>query len=111
MRDRGFAPDVERIIAFPPATRQTALFSATLPEWVATTAAKPLKSPVTVAGDAGAESAAEAAHVGYDVEPSAKMGALMTLLDHHQDQPVIVFGRTKHGVKKLSQRLVERGYS
>jgi superfamily II DNA/RNA helicase len=111
MLDRGFAPDVERIIAFTPATRQTALFSATLPEWVATTAAKHLKSPVTVSVDAGATSAPEIEHVVYDVEPSAKMGALMTLLDHHQDQPVIVFGRTKHGVKKLSQRLVERGYS
>jgi superfamily II DNA/RNA helicase len=39
------------------------------------------------------------------------MGALMTLLDRHHNQPVIVFGRTKHGVKKLSQRLVERGYA
>src|SRR6185503_9764731 len=38
------------------------------------------------------------------------MGALMTLLDRHNDGPIIVFGRTKHGVKKLAQRLVERGY-
>src|SRR6266851_5423975 len=111
MLDRGFAPDVERIIAYTPLTRQTALFSATLPEWVAGTAAKHLKSPVTVAVDAGATSAPEIEHVVYDVEPSAKLGALMTLLDRHHNQPVIVFGRTKHGVKKLSQRLVEQGYS
>src|SRR5216684_5495133 len=111
MLDRGFAPDVERIIAYTPTTRQTALFSATLPEWVATTAAKHLKSPVTVSVDAGATSAPEIEHVVYDVEASAKMGALMTLLDRHHNQPVIVFGRTKHGVKKLSQRLVEQGYS
>src|SRR6266851_122425 len=111
MLDRGFAPDVERIIGYTPTTRQTALFSATLPEWVATTAAKHLKSPVTVAVDADTTSAPEIEHVIYDVEASAKMGALMTLLDHHHNQPVIVFGRTKHGVKKLSQRLVERGYS
>jgi len=111
MLDRGFAPDVERIIAHTPATRQTALFSATLPEWVASTAAKHLKSPVTVSVDAGTTSAPEIEHVVYDVEPSAKMGALMTLLDRHHNQPVIVFGRTKHGVKKLSQRLVEQGYS
>src|SRR6266851_5797143 len=111
MLDRGFAPDVERIIAYTPLTRQTALFSATLPEWVAGTAAKHLKSPVTVAVDAGATSAPEIEHVVYDVEPSAKLGALMTLLDRHHNQPVIVFGRTKHGVKKLSQRLVDQGYS
>src|SRR6266851_3718321 len=111
MLDRGFAPDVERIIAYTPVTRQTALFSATLPEWVAGTAAKHLKSPVTVSVDAGATSAPEIEHVVYDVDPAAKMGVLMTLLDRHHNQPVIVFGRTKHGVKKLSQRLVERGYS
>jgi superfamily II DNA/RNA helicase len=33
MLDRGFAPDVERILAVAPETRQTALFSATLPAW------------------------------------------------------------------------------
>src|SRR6202011_4838038 len=102
--------DVERIMAFTPTTRQTALFSATLPDWVAGTAAKHLRTPVTVAVNAGETSAPEIEHVVYDVEPSAKMGALMTLLDRHTDQPVIVFGRTKHGVKKLAQRLVEQGY-
>lgn len=110
MLDRGFAPDVERIIAHAPANRQTALFSATLPAWVAGTASKHLRTPVTVAVDAGATSAPEIEHVVYDVDPAAKMGALMTLLDRHHNQPVIVFGRTKHGVKKLAQRLVERGY-
>src|SRR4051794_24220948 len=110
MLDRGFAPDVERIIAHTPTTRQTALFSATLPSWVAGTASKHLRSPVTVAVDAGETSPPEIEHIVYDVEPSAKIGALMTLLDRRNDQPVIVFGRTKHGVKKLAERLVELGY-
>jgi ATP-dependent RNA helicase DeaD len=110
MLDRGFAPDVERIISFAPQPRQTALFSATLPAWVAVTASKHLQSPVTVEVDAGETSAPEIEHIVYDVDPSAKIGALMTLLDRRDDQPVIVFGRTKHGVKKLAQRLVELGY-
>jgi superfamily II DNA/RNA helicase len=110
MLDRGFAPDVERILAFAPADRQTALFSATLPPWVAGTARKHLRSPITVSVDAGASSPPEIEHVVYDVDASAKLGALMTLLDQRADQPVIVFGRTKHGVKKLAQRLVDLGY-
>ncbi len=110
MLDRGFAPDVERILAHTPAQRQTALFSATLPEWVAGTASKHLRSPVTVAVNAGETSAPDIEHVVYDVDPAAKLGALMTLLDRRGDQPVIVFGRTKHGVKKLALRLVELGY-
>jgi len=34
MLDQGFAPDVERILALTPRSRQTALFSATMPTWV-----------------------------------------------------------------------------
>src|SRR5688572_11647460 len=40
MLDRGFAPDVERILGFAPARRQTVLFSATVPDWVMQTAGK-----------------------------------------------------------------------
>jgi ATP-dependent RNA helicase DeaD len=110
MLDRGFAPDVERILAQTPAQRQTALFSATLPAWVAGTAAKHLRKPVTVSVDAGAMSPPEIEHVVYDVDATAKLGALMSLLDQRGDDPVIVFGRTKHGVKKLAQRLTQLGY-
>ena len=48
MLDRGFARDVEAIIALTPEDRQTALFSATLPEWVAKTADKHLRDPKKV---------------------------------------------------------------
>jgi len=110
MLDRGFAPDVERILAHAPRQRQTSMFSATLPAWVAGTAAKHLRAPVTVEVNAGETSAPEIEHIVYDVDPTAKLGALMTLLDRRGDQPVIVFGRTKHGVKKLALRLVQLGY-
>jgi ATP-dependent RNA helicase DeaD len=110
MLDRGFAPDVERILGFAPRERQTSMFSATLPDWVAGTANKHLRAPVTVAVNAGETSAPEIEHVVYDVASEAKLGALMTLLDRRGDQPVIVFGRTKHGVKKLALKLVQLGY-
>jgi superfamily II DNA/RNA helicase len=110
MLDRGFAPDVERILAFAPAQRQTALFSATLPPWVEGTARKHLHRPVTIAVDAGVPSAPQIDHHVYDVDPALKMQALMTLLDRRGDGPIIVFGRTKHGVKKLAQKLVQLGY-
>ena len=109
MLDRGFAPDVERILGFTPSQRQDLLFSATLPDWVAGTASKHLRAPVTVAVNAGETSAPEIEHVVYDVGSTAKLGP-ETSLDRRGDQPVIVFGRTKHGVKKLALRLVELGY-
>ncbi len=46
MLDRGFGPQVRRIVERTPRTRQTALFSATVPEWVHETAARHLIDPV-----------------------------------------------------------------
>ena len=110
MLDRGFAPDVERILAKTPATRQTALFSATVPEWVMDIAARHLRNPQVVRVDHELEAPAEIKHIVYTIQPDAKLGALCTLLDNRRDGPILVFGRTKHGVKKLADRLAELDY-
>jgi superfamily II DNA/RNA helicase len=110
MLDRGFAPDVERILAHTPRERQTALFSATVPEWVAQTADKHLRRPITVEVDHGKENDPATTHVAFDLPDDDKLSALRDLLDLRGAGSIIVFGRTKHGVKKLAQRLVERGY-
>ncbi|MBF8299381.1 MAG: box helicase, partial [Dehalococcoidia bacterium] len=110
MLDRGFAPDVERILAQTPKERQTALFSATVPEWVTSMVRKHLRNPKMAKVDVGAESPPEIEHVVYEVSPANKLAALRTLLDGRGDGPVLVFGRTKHGVKKLARQLVELGY-
>ena len=110
MLDRGFAPDVERILAHAPQSRQTALFSATLPTWVADIAARHVRNAVTIEVDADTTAPPEIEHVVYEVEPAAKLDALRTLLDHRGQEAVIVFGRTKHGVKKLARRLEALGY-
>jgi ATP-dependent RNA helicase DeaD len=110
MLDRGFAPDVERILAYAPETRQTALFSATLPAWVAGIAARHVQNAVTIEVDAETPAPPEIEHVVYDVDAGGKLDALRALLDRRADEAVIVFGRTKHGVKKLAQRLEALGY-
>ena len=67
-------------------------------------------SQSTLEVDADTPAPPEIEHVVYDVAPEAKLDALRTLLDRRGTQPVIVFGRTKHGVKKLAQRLEALGY-
>src|SRR5207248_1505647 len=74
MLDRGFAPDVERILGYTPSTRQTALFSATVPPWVMVTAARHLHAPVTVRVDPTDEPPAEIEHVVYDVDLADRAG-------------------------------------
>jgi ATP-dependent RNA helicase DeaD len=110
MLDRGFAPDVEQILGHAPRKRQTALFSATLPPWVATIAARHVHDAVAVEVDVDTPAPPEIEHVVYDIQPEAKLGALQTLLDRRGAHQVIVFGRTKHGVRKLAQRLGSLGY-
>ena len=111
MLDQGFAPDVERILARATPARQTVLFSATVPDWVRTTAAKHLDRPVSVAVDPNPEDAAPIPHVAYEIANGDKLGALRDLLDHRSATgSVIVFGRTKHGVKKLAKQLGAIGY-
>ena len=110
MLDRGFAPDVEAIIARTPKERQTALLSATMPDWVSQTASKHLRNPVTVEVDAGLQAPPTVEHLVYTIEKSDKLEALRTLLDRREDAPVIVFGKTKRGVKQLAKELDALGY-
>lgn len=110
MLDRGFAPDVERILARVPRERQTALFSATVPEWVLDTGAKHLRQPVRVQIDTAPEDIPAIEHIVYEVSTDDKLDVLKKLLDARGDGATIVFGRTKHGVKRLGERLSKMGY-
>ncbi|MCL4544714.1 MAG: DEAD/DEAH box helicase [Chloroflexi bacterium] len=110
MLDRGFAPDVERILALAPAKRQTALFSATVPDWVNTTAARHLRNPLLVYVSPETVVPTTIEHVVYEMDPAVRLAALRHLLDQRGDGPILVFGRTKHGVKKLAQQLSAQGY-
>jgi ATP-dependent RNA helicase DeaD len=110
MLDRGFAPDVERIIARTTPDRQTALFSATVPAWVKQTATKHLNDPVTVTITPEPGEVAQIEHTAFDIGNADKMQILEELLDARGEGSVIVFGRTKHGVNKLARRLQAAGY-
>jgi ATP-dependent RNA helicase DeaD len=114
MLDRGFVQDIEAILeaAPPPAQRQTSLFSATLPDWVLQTAVKQLRpgfASIIVSPDAG--KGLDIEHKIYDMKLADKTVALRHLLDTNSSEPMLVFARTKHGVKKLAARLQDEGYS
>ncbi len=110
MLDRGFAQDVEAILSGTPSERQTALFSATMPDWVAKTANNHLRDPVTLEVDPDLQTLPSVHHFVYSIRKDEKLDALRTLLDERDDEPVIVFGRTKRGVKKLARQLESLGY-
>jgi len=110
MLDRGFAPDVERIIAATTTERQTALFSATTPEWVHNVAARYLKNPLVIQIGLDVADGPSIEHEVCEVWNDDKFNVLRTLLDQETKGSTLVFGRTKHGVRNLGAKLVRLGY-
>lgn len=110
MLDRGFGPDVERILAATPTQRQTALFSATTPDWVHRVAARYLREPVAVQVAPDEGDAPDIEHVVYEVWREDKFAVLRRLLDEPARGATLVFGRTKHGVRSLGAKLSRLGY-
>jgi len=106
MLDAGFAPDVERIIemTYQP---QIVLASATMPEWVSRMIARHLDDPIRVVVASDAEETLE--HGLLRVSRPEKLRTLSRLLRNHKGS-AIVFGRTKHGVRKLSRDLRNLGH-
>jgi ATP-dependent RNA helicase DeaD len=111
MLDRGFAPDVERILAMTPASRQTALFSATTPAWVKRIASKHLRDPEVISADTANELEPDIEHTVMEVYNEDKFQVLLRLLKEPVEGSTLVFGRTKRGVRNLGQRLRDAGFS
>ena len=111
MLDRGFAPDVERILSQTPRERQTALFSATTPEWVHKVSTKYLNTPIVIeTSRADDDEGPDIDHVVYEVWDEDKFTVLERLLNEPTEGTTLVFGRTKHGVRNLGVKLERLGY-
>ncbi|MEZ4521469.1 MAG: DEAD/DEAH box helicase [Thermomicrobiales bacterium] len=108
--DAGFGPDVARIIKFTNRNRQTALFSATMPDWVENAARRYLTNPERVTMDDGERSDTQIDHYAVEIGSQNKHDVLRELLDGRGEGSTIVFGRTKHGVRKLARKLERDGY-
>ena len=110
MCDMGFLPDIRRIIAKLPRQRQTLLFSATMPEEIRKLTIDFQHEPQTVQIGL-VKPAATVSHVLYPVEKERKTALLRELLKSTATDSVIIFTRTKHGAKRLSQQLTQAGYA
>lgn len=111
MLDQGFAKDVEKILNQLTANHVTALFSATMPDWVKQASARYLYQPVTVKIPTTKADEPKIDHIVVSIESKQRMDVLRKLLDRSTDGTSIVFGRTKYGVRGLAQKLSKMGYS
>jgi ATP-dependent RNA helicase RhlE len=118
MFDMGFLPDIRRILAALPSSRQTMLFSATMPAELNTLVDEFLRRPVKVEIDT-ARPVESISHALYPVEQGYKSELLQALLrqansqkgNYHDDGQVLVFTRTKHRARKVAHQLNKAGFS
>ncbi|PYE83792.1 DEAD/DEAH box helicase [Pseudoroseicyclus aestuarii] len=111
MLDLGFIHALRKIAALLPAERQTMLFSATMPKQMEELAGTYLNSPAKVQVNPPGQAAEKIDQSVHFVAKTAKTDLLAELLGQHRDELAVVFGRTKHGMEKLSRTLDKMGFS
>jgi ATP-dependent RNA helicase DeaD len=109
MLDLGFLEDVERILTITPNSRQTALFSATMPPPIRELADRYLYDPVTVKVKTATMTVDSVEQFSVDVRPGDKADKLIDLLRAERPEQAIVFTRTKIRCDQLYRKLRDRG--
>ena len=113
MLDMGFAEDIETILQETPATRQTVLFSATLPPRIDGMAKRHLRDPIRIQMGRSSTEPGEAPLVrqtAYVVPRAHKPAALGRVLDVEAPAAALIFCRTREEVDHLTEQLNGRGY-
>jgi len=108
----GFIDDVEWILKHTPDTRQTALFSATMPDAIRRVAHTYLKSPREVKIKASTSTVAATTQRYWQVRGVNKLDALTRILEVEDSfDAAIIFVRTKIATEELADKLEARGYA
>ncbi len=110
MLDLGFIDDVKKIERLCPDSKQTLLFSATMPYKVEQLANTILKSPERVEVSPTSSAAKNVSQVLYYVPKRNKIELCLHLLRNTIKGNILIFRRTKFGVDKLEQTLIKNGY-
>ncbi|PIY68605.1 ATP-dependent helicase [Candidatus Roizmanbacteria bacterium CG_4_10_14_0_8_um_filter_39_9] len=109
MLDMGFVQDVKHIISFLPAKRQSLFFSATLSPEINTIIKSFVVNPITIS----VKKTETTSHIKQEVVRTMgklKIDVLNDLLKQEEFKKVLIFGRTKMGVERLSRDLFQKGF-
>ncbi|HUF98329.1 MAG TPA: DEAD/DEAH box helicase [Ilumatobacter sp.] len=112
MLDMGFSEDIEAILEATPETRQTVLFSATMPKRITGIARKYQNNPLRIEIGSGQTESGKGLirQTVYFVQRAHKSSALGRVLDIESPTSTIVFCRTRHEVDELTVTMNGRGY-
>jgi ATP-dependent RNA helicase RhlE len=111
MLDMGFLPDVRRIVDACPKSRQTLLFSATIPEEIERLSTWCLKNPEKIEIGVWRSPAETVTHAFYPVASEQKFDLLLALLERTDYDSVLIFSRTKDGADRIARQLKANKHS
>ncbi len=109
MLDMGFAPQINKILELVPRERQTMLFSATMPQAIVSIATRHMKLPVRVEIAPSGTTAQHVTQELFVVKKEDKLRLLEKLLTEYHGT-ILVFSRTKHGAKRITQSVKSLGH-
>ncbi|MGC9435241.1 MAG: DEAD/DEAH box helicase [Methanomicrobiales archaeon] len=110
MLDMGFRPDIEAILKETPDTRQTVLFSATLPAPILEISRRFQRDSVFVRIPHRTLTVPEVEQQAIEVSSQDKLDLLCRVLDVHDPDLAIIFCNTRRRVDRVSTQLGRRGY-
>ncbi len=112
MLDLGFLPDIERILRLTPDTRQSMLFSATMPDPIITLARTFMNQPthIRAEGVQGAATHETTEQFAYRAHALDKIEIVARILQAEGRGATMVFTRTKRTAQKVCDELAERGF-
>ncbi len=111
MLNMGFIDDIKDILSNVPQERQTLLFSATMPRAIEELSRQFMNDPLHVRVMPKTMTVPNTEQIYVEVKESSKFDVLCNLLDLHNPEAAIIFGRTKKRVDELTEALIIRGYS
>ena len=111
MLDMGFLEDIETILNETPNTRQTLMFSATIPREIEIIAKKYMKQPKKIKVVHRELTVPQIEQYFFEVKPHRKIESLCRILDMEKTELGMIFSNTKRNVDELVEKLQSRGYS
>lgn len=111
MLNMGFIDDVKKIERLCPKTKQSLLFSATIPYKVEELAKIILNKPERVEVSLNSSAGVNINQLLFYVQKRYKIPLCAHLLRNEIRGNILIFRRTKFGVEKLAERLLEKGHS
>mgnify|MGYP002363137559 FL=1 len=110
MLDMGFSRDLNKILGLLPEDRQTLLFSATMPQDIASIAEKHMHNPVRVQIVTDESNLPKIRQRMYYVNRDKRQHLLLDVLEQEPAAQALIFTRTKRGADRLSKVLTKEGH-